>query len=500
MSRESLVQEDSSRNAWRRLAWLFSGLLTFYVLLVAPIDGVFPWVLQWRGAVVLATLAAFLPVLPLALLARSPAAEGEGLKAMTVFSAVVLAGALLADIGFTAHANLTGASAPGEDQLEVERGGDQNLWEGELSPDLYVLGRHDIVFFKPNQTRQGRTYGQFYRPGLLRHPVLRDSVFEKRDIAVSIDAFGFRNTQTPSEARVFVLGDSFVYGYHLTQKATFSSLLGDRLGSPVYNLGVFATSPVQQLHLLKHLLETAPESFKPAYLFWFIYEGNDLEDDYPPFGRAASSAGSAPSFERLADGTIVRWAADLPKAIRSQSILRRIASGEIVLRSQTASLDREARVLDGESLPVPLYRSARFGAKFFNQLYTDRARKGESYVRDHPNLPRLRAAVAEMAELARVHGFHLTMVAVPSGVRMHHRDFNIGGVSDTPYFLRAVLDMAARNGLDRLDLSESLKPYASRELLYQRDDEHWNERTNEIVAALLAEHLAASPLPSVTPR
>ena len=494
MSPEPPPSQDSSMNAWRRLAWLFSGLLAFYALLVAPLDDVLPWTLQWRGTVVLAALAALAASLLLGWLSRNPTGEREGLKAITVFSAVVLAGALGADLAYAAYANVTGTTAAGEDQIEWERGADPNLWEGELSPDLYALGRRDVVLFKPNQVRQGRTYGQFYLPGLLKHALLRDSVFEQRDIAVAIDGFGFRNTQNPSEAKVFLLGDSFVYGYHLTQKAMASSVLSARLGAPVYNLGVFATSPVQQVQLLKHLFATKPESFKPSRIFWFIFESNDLEDDYPPFGRAAPSAGSKISFEQMANRTIVRWAADFPKAIRSQSILRRISSGELGLRSPTRNLDQEARALDGQTLPAPLYRSARFGAKFFNQVYLDRARQPESYVRQHPHLPKLRAAMEEMAGIARARGILVTVVAAPSGVRMHHRDFNIEGVSDAPHFLRVVLEMAPESGLDHLDLSEALKPFASQELLYQRDDEHWNERANEIIGGLLAQRMAERPV------
>lgn len=491
MSSELVVPHHVSRSAWRRVAWLFSWLLAFYASLVAPLDGILPWAVQWQGTLVLALAAALAASLALVWLSRNPSGEGEGLKALTVFSAVVLAGALLADIGVTAYANRTGISAPEEDQLEWERAADENLWEGELSPDQYALGRRDIVLFKPHQVRQGRTYGQFYRPGLLRHPLLKESVLEPREIRVSIDGYGFRNDQPPNDARIFLLGDSFVYGYHVTQDAVVSSVLSRRLGSPVYNLGVFATSPVQQLQLFKHLLQTKPEAFKPGQVFWFVFESNDLEDDYPPFGRPAPAG--APSLERMVDRTIVRWAADLPKAIRSQSILRRIASGEIVLRSQTRSRDQEARILDGRTLPTPLYRSARFGPKFFNQVYLDRARKPENYVREHPNLPKLDRAIAEMAGIARARGFHLTVVAVPSGVRMHHLDFNIAGVSDAPHFLRAVLEIAARNGLDNMDLSELLEPYAREELLYQRDDEHWNERGHEIVARLLEERLVPGP-------
>ena len=492
MPSEPQQPQPSPRERWRGLAWLFSGLLAFYALLVAPLDRLLPFLAQWRGAVALGIFAALAARLLLAWLVRNPAREDERLKAVVLSSAVVLGGALVSDTGFTAYENAKGISAPSDDEIEEERGADQNLWEGELSPDLYWLGRRDVVLFKPNQTRQGRTYGQFYSPALLMHPLLRDSVLEQRDITVAIDAYGFRNTEPPSAARVFLLGDSFVYGYHLTQKATAASVLGERLGTPVYNLGVFATSPVQQLQLLKHLLKTKSESFKPAQVFWFIFEANDLEDDYPPFGRLASPT-RATSFEHMSAGTIVRWAADLPKAIRGQSILWRLGHGEIVLRSQARDVEREARTLDGQILPNPLYRSARFGPKFFNQVYIDRARKSSSYVRDHPNLPKLRKAIADMAGIARTAGFRLTLVTAPSGVRMYHREFKVAGVSEVPHFLRAVLEMAAQEGIDALDLSDALEPYARAELLYQRDDEHWNERANEIVAGLLAQHLANSP-------
>jgi lysophospholipase L1-like esterase len=50
-----------------------------------------------------------------------------------------------------------------------------------------------------------------------------------------------------------------------------------------------------------------------------------------------------------------------------------------------------------------------------------------------------------------------------------------------------------------VDLYELLKPQASTELLYYRDDTHWTPRGHQLVADLLAEHLAPNPAGSAAP-
>jgi len=46
--------------------------------------------------------------------------------------------------------------------------------------------------------------------------------------------------------------------------------------------------------------------------------------------------------------------------------------------------------------------------------------------------------------------------------------------------------LARDAGFDVVDMLELLQPYAARELLYFRDDDHCNERGHEVIAQLIA--------------
>ncbi len=146
--------QDRSRNPWRHLAWLFSWLLAFYALLVAPLDGVAPWVADWRGTIVLAILAALAASVASSWPSRGRSGGSEGLIAVTVFSAVALGCALLADVGYTAYTNVTTMSAFKMDQLESRRRADQNVWEGESAPDVNTLG--GATSFSSSRTKRER--------------------------------------------------------------------------------------------------------------------------------------------------------------------------------------------------------------------------------------------------------------------------------------------------------------------------------------------------------
>lgn len=52
-----------------------------------------------------------------------------------------------------------------------------------------------------------------------------------------------------------------------------------------------------------------------------------------------------------------------------------------------------------------------------------------------------------------------------------------------PHFIHYVEDLSHQTGFDVVNLYHDLQPYAERELLYFRDDDHLNERGSEIVGA-----------------
>jgi lysophospholipase L1-like esterase len=147
----------------------------------------------------------------------------------------------------------------------------------------------------------------------------------------------------------------------------------------------------------------------------------------------------------------------------------------------------------------PLYHSARFGYKLFRQSYIDHAAMPESYVLNHPNRPHLDKTFDRMKNLSQQHHFGVTVVIVPSAPRLYKNDFEGFPPIADPYFIRYVTLLAQKTEFDVLDLNEALKPYSSQELLYHRDDTHWNERGHQIVAKILGDDLVRRRTPRPAP-
>jgi hypothetical protein len=319
----------------------------------------------------------------------------------------------------------------------------------------------------------------------LQHQIIRDEVLERRHIETSIDQYGLRNTRKPEDARIFAIGDSFCFGYHITQDATWTSLLDSMLGEPVYNMGVSASSPLQQQLLLEYILREYPKEFRPEKLLWTIYEGNDLEDQYQVKGYGRQLV------RRAFEGTLVELIASVPGQIRQQSFIRRLSEGRLTLGNRPEAGQRSDHyMLGGSRMPVPLYYSPRFGHMFLPPSALLRAGKPLSYVRDHPNRVRLKETFHRMREISRQHKFEVTVVIVPTVVRLY-KDYidDLPPVTDEPHFINYLKELSAELGFKTINLHDSLASYASSEFLYQRDDTHWNERGHQIVANLLEENV-----------
>jgi hypothetical protein len=239
---------------------------------------------------------------------------------------------------------------------------------------------------------------------------------------------------------------------------------------------VHDASPAQEVWLLEHVLTTLRP--RARRVIWMIFEGNDLENNYE------SDAGLAPrAFDQTALGAL---AAGLPRLIQDGSVLNGVISGRVRLRRSAAAAGER---VDGVALSSPLWRSARFGYALALGAYVERAAMPESYVAGHPNRPALDAAFGEMTRLAAAHGLDVTVVLAPTFPRLYAAAFDrASAVSATPHFLRFVERLATRSGFPTVNLADLMRPHAERELLYFRDDTHWNERGNHVAAALIDRH------------
>jgi hypothetical protein len=109
----------------------------------------------------------------------------------------------------------------------------------------------------------------------------------------------------------------------------------------------------------------------------------------------------------------------------------------------------------------------------------------------------LDATFERMQALAAEYGFQVTVLLAPTAERLYKDSFDdLPPISDEAHFIRYVQQLAGRHRFPVVDLHASLAPYAARELLYYRDDSHWNERGNRVVAEILAREAFVADAPA----
>ena len=391
---------------------------------------------------------------------------------------------IVADTLYTIWANLARNRSLATIATDV-RQADANVWHGELMPRVYRPTDRNFMLFKPDVRLTAETFGEFYNPAMKASRTLVDSVLQLREVSYHIGPHGLRDLESLAESRIFALGDSFVFGYATKEGKVWTDLLGASLGQPVYNMGVSMTGPRSQLMLLEHFLTTMPDSMRIEELLWMLFEGNDLESDYVDLLPAPESTGAG----ALLDGTLAQAVVSIPGRIRNQSVLRRALHGELLGPFREIRPDPRYEA-DGVPLSFPLYHSSRWGYRMFNPQDIDRATKPRAYLEEHPNRPLLDATFRDMQELSTRFGFRVTVMVAPSAARVYGAAFtDFPELSAQPHFSDYVLALAAKSGFRTLDLLAGLKPYAAEELLYYRDDHHWNERGNEVAARVIEDAL-----------
>lgn len=404
------------------------------------------------------------------LLRRFGALPSSATAAVVLSAASILVALLAVDTFFDLRARRERAATTAREPY------DPALDSLQLRPRRYYPTGKNFTIYKPDFQSVGWTYGDLVSPALRQSPTLMSSVLERRRVATSIDAHGFRETTPLDEATVLALGDSYVQAPTLSQELTWPKVLESLTGVAVYNLGVDRASPAQELWLLEHVLTTMRPR-KARRVLWMIFEGNDLEDDFdhrlPP---------APPVFPQTLVGSLMVGA---PTLLHDGSVLRQVLDGGF----HRARTPRHERFVDGVSLPWPLWTSPRFGRAFAFPLFVFLGAMPAAYVERHPNWPAIERVFADMKRLATAHGLEVTVVLAPTFPRLYGHAFGHGdAMSAEPHFLRFVERLAKTLGYPVVNLADLLRPHAEEELLYFRDDTHWNARGNRVVAELIAGH------------
>jgi hypothetical protein len=359
---------------------------------------------------------------------------------------------------------------------------DGHLWHGELFPRLYFPPGEGIMLYKPDVRLSGETFGEAYSTAMLASRTMADSVLERRRLSYFIGPHGLRELEALAASRIFALGDSFVFGYATDEGKTWPDVLGAALGEPVFNLGVSSTGPRAHLELLKFMLKTYGDSMHVRHLLWMIFEGNDLENSYGPLEPDAAPGPS------LFDGTVVEALLSLPARLKQQSVLQRWRRGELALATRSEPFGQFR--IDGVALTTPLFHSPRWGYRIFYRADIDAAISSREYLLSHPNRPLLDQTFREMQALSRQSGFKVTVILAPSDARLYGPAFDGFPAVSGPHFIDYVAKLAGDLGFTVVNLLPLLEPFAQKELLYYRDDHHWNVRGNSVVAGLIRAAIA----------
>ena len=231
------------------------------------------------------------------------------------------------------------------------------------------------------------------------------------------------------------------------------------------------------------MLETHASSMHVQRLLWMIFEGNDLENSYDELLPDSATAPRSPF-----DGTLLEPVLSVPARLKGTSVLRRLVRGQLTFSSGGHPYGQSE--IDGQALPLPLFHSKKFGYRFFVPADVEAATQPVSYVMNHPNRARLERTFQEMRTLSQKGQFGVTVIIAPSDARLYGDAFEgFPALSAKPYFASYVADLSQQMGFSVVNLLDSLRPFAQTELLYYRDDHHWNERGNAIVSQIIAQAL-----------
>jgi lysophospholipase L1-like esterase len=282
------------------------------------------------------------------------------------------------------------------------------------------------------------------------------------DTLVRLDAEGWRQPEPPRPAeparRILVLGDSFTWGWGVSQGQVFTDLLQAALPATVavYNRGVIGFGTGQEYLLLQR--ELAARTYDAVVLMFFI---NDLADN------TDGKQGHRPYFE-LRDGDL---------RLRNQPALAQTSTVKQFLRKHSRAygfvefeLSMLRRRFTGEANDERAYRSAP--AVDFHDL---------------PGYAVTARLLGEMYRVTREHGARFLLVYIPQ-----RSEFEM----DAPFpYVRSVHamvdDIARREGIPLLDLAAPFHQHAKAgERLIYAIDAHWTPAGHRLAAAALL----ASPI------
>lgn len=270
---------------------------------------------------------------------------------------------------------------------------------------------------------------------------------------IRINAFGLRNDEpvAAADGRIWILGDSFSFGWGVEREESYTQVLADRLGFPAYNVA----TPGSNVCGWQALYARMPTDLRPvAVVVGLTIENRVAVLDCPAAAKVVVKAEEPNAISLLAIKASLTRHTALYNVISVS--LKRINVIETIL-TKAGLIEDPARII------------------FHGH---DPAKADEMIAATTAELDRLRAMTPK----------NIPFVVVLFPARFELRD-------DTGHFRRLRTGMAealARHGIAVLDLYPEFKA-AGLEATHFAHDGHWNPRGHRIAGEALARWFAARP-------
>lgn len=185
----------------------------------------------------------------------------------------------------------------------------------------FALGVSELVvraFFplsdgRDNVTLTGERISDWFPPGIAYRQVSNEY-----NALTTITDKRHRVPGTSGNPELIFLGDSFTYGYGLSDEETFAAIYCGRTGKACANLGIPGSGTARQVARLRSFIETYGWRPREVKLFFFgmsgsFSAGNDFADnyDYGERREPAAADGPRPKAQPSLGGRLIAWQSSL---------------------------------------------------------------------------------------------------------------------------------------------------------------------------------------------
>lgn len=335
----------------------------------------------------------------------------------------------------------------------------------ESHPDYPALPR-----YTPNRYFRGTEFGD------LAAASGNASVRVERKVEFETDAAGFRNRRQARTNPIdtLVIGDSFGVGVGVSQDETWSELLRTHYGQKVYNLS-YPGSPWRGLMRLTLELDQL-ELAQKTTVIWAFFVGNDLHESY-----LETMHGKALPKTDLREHWRIRWA-----TFRSRSPIQKMWRNLVATPNRSHLGERVLFRTFLDDSPI-----------LFHRDYLEAAKMTRSDITNHYHFPLLEETYKTAADVAKQHNLQIKLVVVPTKAQIYSWLLDGNTPWSTPTkespITEILREMAEELGFDFLDLAPDFINESKRlfeeegQLLWWRDDTHWNPQGNRYAAERIHE-------------